>query len=316
MFLSNSFFLNRSFNESIESGINFLYSHQLPYGEFPVYACPNREMRENCYFDSSVFATALIINCISFIDHREVNEMINKACFFLSKEMSGPGLFQYFSSRNSRRLPFDLDDTCCASFSLRKNHPHIQLRDNISHIITNQNPEGLFYTWLGMSNDKNDVDSVVNANVICYLGSCRETENSIAWLIGTILEGKETDSHYYYLDDMFLYYTISRAYFNGVTSFNKTKKTIFNRIFERQRAGGLEDNLIIALAMSTLLNFDYKDEYSLKNLGDSLISKQSKDGSWHRTALFLGLESFYGSEELTTAFCLESLARFKNMFDS
>jgi hypothetical protein len=316
MFLSNSFFLNRFFNESIQSGINFLYSHQLPYGEFPVYACPYREMKENCYFDSSVFATSQIVNCISFIDHREVNEMIKKACFFLSEELVGPGLFQYFSSRNLRRLPFDLDDTCCASISLRKNHPHIQLRDNVSHIIHNQNTDGLFYTWLGISDDKNDVDSVVNANVICYLGSCRETENSIAWLIGTILEGKETDSHYYYLDDMFLYYAISRVYFNGVTSFHKTKETIFNRIIERQCVDGFEDDLTIALAMSTLMNFGYDDECILKNLGEILISKQSEDGSWQRTALFLGLESFYGSEELTTAFCLESLARFKNIFDS
>lgn len=311
----NSFFQKRSFNESITSGVNFLFSHQLPYGEFKVYACRDRKMNQGCYFDSSVFTTAQIMYCLSFIPNSTVDEMIKKSRSFLSDELTGPGLFQYYSSRNSRNLAFDLDDTSCASFSLRNTHPFIQLRYNISHIINNRNRDGLFYTWLGIPEEKNDVDSVVNANVICYLGACQEIENSVAWLIDTVLKGKERKSYHFYLDDLFLYYAISRAYFNGVTSLYETKETIFKRILERQSAdGSFGDDLITAVAMSTLLNFGCKNKYVLEKTGEYLISRQFEDGSWGKIALFIGPESFYGSEELTTALCLEALARFKDLF--
>jgi hypothetical protein len=317
MVVNNSFFQKRSFLESITSGINFLFSHQLPYGEFKVYACPNREMNLDCYFDSSVFATTQIMYCLNFISDPLIDEMIKKSRSFLSEELVGPGMFQYYSSRNSRKLAFDLDDTSCASFSLRNNHPFIQLRYNINHIINNRNQDGLFYTWLGIPEDKNDVDSVVNANVICYLGTCQETENSIAWLIDIVLKGNEKESYHFYLDDFFLYYAISRAYFNGVTSLSETKETIFKRILERQSAdGSFGDNLITAIAMSTLLNFGFNDKYVLEKTGEYLISRQFEDGSWGKIALFIGPESFYGSEELTSALCLEALAHFKNLFDS
>ena len=109
MATSNSFFQKRSFHESITLGVNFLFSHQLPYGEFKVYACPDREMDQNCYFDSSVFTTAQIIYCLNFIYNPIVDEMIKKSRSFLSEELVGPGLFQYYSSRNSKKLSFDLD---------------------------------------------------------------------------------------------------------------------------------------------------------------------------------------------------------------
>lgn len=305
---------NQAFLESIESGVNFLSSHQLPYGEFKVYACPYREMDKDCYFDSSVFATAQIVYCLNFIHNPAVEEMIKKSLSFLSEELSGYGLFQYYSSRNSRNLAFDLDDTSCASFSLRNDHPFIQLRYNISYIINNRNKDGLFYTWLGIPEDKNDVDSIVNANVICYLGLCQETEDSIAWLTDTILKGKEKESYHFYLDNLFLYYAISRAYFNGVTLLYNTRKTIIERVLERQSIdGSFGDYLMTAIAMSTLQNFEYDNRYVLEKAGEYLISRQFEDGSWSRIALFVGPDSFYGSEELTTALCLEALARLRSL---
>lgn len=311
MITNNSLCQNRSYHESITSGTNFLYSHQLSYGEFKIYACPNREMNKNCYFDSSIFATTLITYCLNFISDPIVDEIIKKSRSFLSKELIGPGLFQYYTSLNQRILFFDLDDTSNASLCLR-NHPFIQSKYNVIHIINNRNKNGLFYTWLGVSEDENNVDSVVNANVICYLGTCQETENSIAWLIDIILHGKEKGSYIYYLDDLFLYYAVSRAYFNGVTSLYQTKEKIFKKIFERQSIdGSFGDSLTTAIAMSTLLNFGYNDKSTLEKAGEYLVSKQSEDGSWDRIALYIaGSEAFYGSEELTCAFCLEALARF------
>src|SRR5215211_3053009 len=177
---------------SVRRGLRFLHDNQLPYGEFRTYASPSIDMRRT-YFDSSIFATTFVLFSIARINHPYVTVMTNNAISFLTEEMRGPGLFQYFTSKNARSIDFDLDCTACASVALQRSHPFIARGYNIGCFIENRNEAGLFYTWVGDAALANNVDSVVNANVVFYLGDRDVTKSACRYLIDIIKSDHESD---------------------------------------------------------------------------------------------------------------------------
>jgi hypothetical protein len=289
----------------IRRGLRFLHDHQLPYGEFRTYASPSTNMRVTS-FDSSVFVTTFVLYSIASIDCPRSTAMTKKAISFLTEEMRGPGLFQYYTSKNTNSIGFDLDDTACASVALQQSHPLVA--GNIEFLIENRNEAGLFYTWLGDRALENDIDSVVNANVVFYLGDRDETRSACRYLIDTIESGRESDSYYYYLNDMTLYYTVSRAYANGASSLAGAKEAILKNVLLRSKDdGSFGDELTTACAVCSLVNCEYKGVTRLRDAARYLQEHQSANGSWRRVAMFCQPGRYYGSEELTTALCLEAL---------
>lgn len=209
-----------------------------------------------------------------------------------------------------QKLQCDLDDTACASFALRNTHPIILMHYNIKDILHQRDDHGRFYTWFGLDPKINDIDSVVNANVICYLGDCKETELACKWLFDIIYLNREASSYHYYLNDITLYYTISRAYNNGAKQLFKVRDLIIRKILRLQKTNGsFGDELASGLAISTLINFHYWDADILDRAINYLCFKQQTNGSWKSCAMYCGSGLYYGSEELTTGFCLEALAR-------
>src|SRR5215218_3970657 len=131
------------FAPTVRRGLSFLHDNQLSYGEFKTYASPSVDMRRT-FFDSSIFATTFVLYSIARIDHPCVTAMTNKAISFLTEEMYGPGLFQYYTSRSDRSADFDLDDTACASVALLRRHPFIARGYNVGYFTKNRNEAGLF----------------------------------------------------------------------------------------------------------------------------------------------------------------------------
>lgn len=324
---------------SLSKALEFLHHSQLPYGEFRTYACPDDEMGEGCEFDSSPFATSLILYAISHVDSPIVHEMTAKALRFLQEEMEGPGLWRYWSSRNQRHrlLPPDLDDTCCISFVLKKNS--IPLPANRDIILANRGREGLFYTWLAprssstrlldpdvaallnreallmlaLSGQMDDVDCVVNANVLLYLGENDDTKGAVDYLVDIVLDGKEDECSHFYPDRICLYYMLSRAYLEGVHSLKSVRVPVKDRVVRTQdRDGSFGNELLTALAICTLLNFD-SPAPELHEAIPYLLNAQRKDGSWPRIPMYLGPAPYYGSEDLTTALCVEALSRSRHL---
>ena len=301
---------------AIEKAIDFLYHHQLPYGEFKTYISPNPRLEDQYLPDSTPFVTTLVLYSISFVDCPKVRKMTRKAVNFLTEEMEPPGVWRYWTSRTNQKPTPDLDDTSCASFVLKKYHPHID--SNIGIILGNRNDQGLFYTWIKNRTAQNDVDSVVNANVLLYLGEREETKAVCDYLNHIVLNDQEEGSYWYYLDHLTLYYMISRAYFNGVSSLRDARYTVVNKIISRQQKdGSFGNDLNTALAVCALFNFEYDNSAVLDPAIDYILNRQQKDGAWSRVAFYAGPEaplphSFWsGSEELTTAFCIEALARYR-----
>ena len=326
---------------SVSKAIDFLYHSQLPYGEFRTYASSEESLEKTFSFDSSPFVTSLVLYSISFIDNVRVREMTSKALDFLLDEVEGSGLWSYWSSRNSRHklLPPDLDDTCCISHILMQNHR--LLPSNTEIILANRNRDGQFYTWLVprptlgskfaeeinrvlkpaallpllLSGSIDDVDGVVNANVLFYLGENENTKKTIDYLVDIVLNETEGNCSRFYIDRHSFYYMLSRAYFNGVLSLAKTKDSVISRIIPMQdNDGAFGNELLTALAACSSLNFGSRISLLSKAIR-YLIRTQKKDGSWRRLPMFLGPAPYYGSEELTTAFCVEALGRYSLLLD-
>jgi Prenyltransferase and squalene oxidase repeat len=303
---------------SIIKAIDFLYRSQLPYGEFKIYASPNKDL-EGCSFESSPSVAAFVLYSTQFVDHPKVAEMKRKALNFLVEEMEAPGVWRFWSSRSQVRIDPDLDDTCYISFVLREHHPHILFGSNIQIILDNRNEQGLFYTWIRDRRAKNDVDSVLNANVLFYLGEREETQAACDYLNHIILTNQEEGSYLYYVGHCSLYYAMSRAFYNGVFSLGKSRDAIIDKITSRQQPdGSFGDDLNTAYAVCTLLNFRHCDNILLHRAVHRLLGQQMESGAWSKVAAAIGPPPWvwWGSEELTTAVSIEALARYHLLINS
>jgi hypothetical protein len=304
----------------IAKAAEFLDENQLYNGEFRSYLANNEDMLGmNALVDSCTFVTSCVSYCVRFLDDPGLTVMKRAALEFLVKQMRPPGVWKYFSYGYPTPIDSDLDDTACASFLLKHIHPDIREGRNVDIILGNRNEDGLFFTWVRKMGDENDVDSVVNANVLLYLGERKETEAVSEYLNAIVADRREPESYYYYLDDFALYYAMSRAYFNGVASLGAAKDNVISRIAGRQRGdGSFGSELLTALGVCSLLSYSYDDLDVLGCGIESLLDSQRADGSWSRTAYYVGgplppepHAGWCGSAELTTGFCLEALARFQ-----
>ena len=313
--------LRESLNQSISKAVDMLYQTQLSSGGFPNYISSDKGMEKECKFDSCVFSSTIIGYCLMFSKDEKVLRMIQKIGGFLIREMIYPGIWCYWSSESGSTITPDMDDTCCASFLLRKSRPYLLIDENIMFLLRNRNDEGLFYTWLNPLPDhveKNDIDSVVNGNVILYLGEREETKKVINFLNRIVLEDREKDTYWYYLNNLALYYMMSRAYFNGVTSLHQSADSIIHKVTSMQHQNGsFGDELNTALAVSTLMNYRFDDSLILRKGIEFLLDTQTETGMWKRRAFYAGPQYpkphsvWFGGEALTTALCFEALLRFE-----
>jgi hypothetical protein len=311
----------QSIQNAIKSGLGFLAENQISTGEFPSFMALDPEMKVMCVPESSIFPTALILHSLEFVSISS-HEMVTKACQFLVDEMTPPGLWRYWTERPggddvTRQIALDLDVTCCAALVLRRLRPEVSISGNIGIILGNMDEKGLFFTWIKDRKAGNDVDSVVNANVLCYLGERPGTQRVIDYLNEIVQINREADSYFYYLDDLALYYMMSRAFFHGVSSLKASRQLVGARVLKRLAEARIhEDPLLASLAFCTLLNYSFRPDHILQQALNSLMCTQQSDGGWPLTAFYAGPEFpvshsvWFGSRALTTGFCLEALARY------
>ena len=318
--------LRKSLIQSISEAVDILDQTQLPSGGFPNYMSSDKGMEKDCRFENCVFSSTIIGYCLMFSENEKVVQILQKIKEFLIREMLYPGIWCYWSFESSLRIIPDMDDTCCASFLLRKSHSHLLKGENITLLLHNRNENGLFYTWLNPSPDleeEHDIDSVVNGNVILYLGEREETRKTIDFLNRVVLEDREEDTYWYYLNNLALYYMMSRAYFNGVKSLHRSADAIIRKVTSMQsQNGSFGDELNTALAILTLMNYRFDDSATLRKGIEFLLDTQTKTGMWKKRAFYAGPRHpsphsvWFGAEALTTALCLEALLRFEGTIAS
>ena len=309
-------------HKALNKAIGFLYRNQTWSGRFRSYASPVQSMQEQCVPDITVFPTACILYSLQFVDGWRARRIRKKGLNFLIREKNSPGIWRYCADRAPMRLDPDLDVTCCCSFLLRGHCRDIGSGLNTERILRNRNAQGLFLTWLRGHNVPNDVDSVVNANTILYLGDRPETADACDYLNHIVNLGQEAGSYHYYLDDLSLYYMMSRAYFNGVRRLEESREAIERKSLARltnlEKPG---NSLVTALGICTLLNCAFRGTQILDELIHGLLDQQERDGGRPLIPFYAGPEPpaphavWFGSRELTTALCAEALSRYLKLRD-
>jgi len=301
---------------SLARALAFLRRRQDASGEVPVRMWREGEDPSAGAADHTLFTTACVLYALRHAGAGQADDLARAAVRFLIKEMRPPGVWSYWTADSGKRIDPDLDDTALISFLLRRHHPHVALGTNVEAILSARNETGLFCTWLRGPDLPNDVDAVVNANVVLYLGERPETEAACAHLRDCVLSGREAQSYRYYVDDAALHYAISRAWWHGVRSLAALRDPLVEKALGRQRAdGSFGDALCTAWTVSTLMNMGADCSDAIGRALSSLLARQSPDGGWPAIAAFAGPEPpapatiRWGSQELTTAACVEALAR-------
>jgi hypothetical protein len=335
-------------SSSIERGLEFLHRRQLPMGEFELLTWHDLTRANEWVVDSSPFSTALIAYSLSFSDSKEAREMIGRASQFLLAEMEDGGLWRYWPKKHHLHtlLPPDLDDTACASIALRQSG--VAFPSNINLISLNCDRRGLFYTWMTprwplppnfaylrlvlpelldpvkfygfwkySESSRDDIDGVVNANVLFYLGESDRTRPVIDYLIEIVRKRKESVCDKWYWNRFSFYYAISRNFYAGVRAFEVVREEVIARIVE----GAGEDGRIganaldTALAVCALQNWGSAPPALLARAVRFLLDAQGADGEWPAIVFYYGgpkRRNGWGSQELTTGFCLEALLRARS----
>ena len=306
---------------AIEKGLAYLESAQLPSGEIPIEMSPTPEMSGQCVRDPVVFPAALAARVLSITP--SAARVRSRAVDFLVREMEPDGLWRYPSSEHPGHdwIPLDVDDTSIASAALaRAGRP---FPNNRALLLANRNRRGLFKTWIvrwwphprktyrffrDSTAKVGDVDAVINANVVIYLGLCEETRPAIAHMLAVLRANGEMMSTKWYESRFIVWYFFSDA-------LREIAPEAGEMIVPRVEAATPRNALDLALAASTLELWDRAPDVQ------PLLDAQLPSGAWPRAGFYhAGLKRisatelqptppWWGSEALTTVLAVEALSR-------
>lgn len=293
-------------------GIQFLRRVQLPGGELSVLASGKP--------DPSIFPTAVMAHSLSFAPG--ASDVRERALDFLAAEMQPGGVWKHWPRTHPQHafLLADLDDTACAAAVLTRAGRDVP--DNRMLLLKNRNRRGLFRTWLldyrhplamyafftRTSAKPFDADAVVNANVLFYLGEIPAVVDS---LLAVLREDRERHCDKWYDNPFVVWYFFSRALQRNAP---EAGELIVKKIAAARPASALDR----ALAICALRHWNQPADAGL------LLEQQLDTGAWPAAPFYHGGRArkrdgtfapphpdtpHWGSEELTTAFCIEALAR-------
>ena len=306
---------------AIEKGVAFLESAQLPSGEVPIETSPTPEMSGECVRDPVVFPAALAARALSITP--SAARVRSRALDFLEREMEPDGLWRYPSSEHPGHdhIPLDVDDTSIASSALAAAGRHFP--NNRASLLANRARSGLFKTWIvrwwphprktyrffrDSTAELGDIDAVINANVVIYLGNCKETQAAIAHMLEVLRANGEMMSTKWYESPFTVWYFFSHA-------LHEITPEAGEMIVPRIEAESPRNALHLALAASTLRLWKQAPDVQ------PLLDAQLPSGAWQRAGFYhAGLKRvspnefqptppWWGSEALTTLLAIEALSR-------
>ncbi|MCE2493740.1 MAG: hypothetical protein J4F40_14240, partial [Alphaproteobacteria bacterium] len=278
------------------------------------------------HFEKPPFVTALCMLALESCDEARARAICASTRDYLAQTIEYPGLWRYY-----RHLPTDLDSTALCSLAIG-NHPWIFLGRNVPHMLANRDEEGRFTTWM-LADDEPDVvsrfrlesDPVVNANVIAYLGDRPETRGAQRWLAALITEGHLEGLSKWYPDAVTIYYAMSRAMARARPALDRLWPIVADRILALRNDKSEFGNVLqTAQAVSALYNIGSLESVDARRLVERFMGSQRQDGSWPELLAF-GDQSLkwgtigqigHGSESMTSAFCIEALARLVEILTS
>ena len=305
--------------ESIRRGLDFLESGIDENGAWHCIRFNTADPDIPRHFERPPFISAFCVLALESCDEPKARAMCAATRAYLVDTMEYPGLWRYY-----RHLPQDLDSSALCSLVIG-NHPWILLERNVPEILANRDENDRFQTWI-LADDEPDVvstfrieaDPVVNANVIAYLGDRPETRAALQWLEGLIIEDNLEGTSKWYPDTASIYYAITRALLRVPSALDPLRPVLADRILGLRDGKGEFGNILqAAQAVSALYNIGSLEGIDAEHQALGFLDSQRGDGSWPELLAFgdqelkWGLvgQIGHGSELVTSAFCIEALAR-------
>ena len=312
---------------AIAAGVAFLSGAQLPNGELSVKTW--RPAAPDWVHDPSIFGTALITKSLEGLPGTE--PLRNRACDFIEAQRERHGVWRHWTRGHAQfnYVPLDLDDTSVACVALRQNGRPVP--DNRALFLANRDDRGLFFSWISLRarwvpnfaywwislihmlhpvysimfyyitpSERHDVDAVVNANVLYYLGRSQDTEAVVGYMLGILREQRETNCDKWYDSPFVVWYFFSRA-------LRLAGEDAAGIVLERLNSVQPRSALERALATCVRLDWNERpDDDAIR----ALLDAQLPSGAWPLAPFYKGGRVRWGSEELTTGFCIEALSRW------
>ena len=320
---------------AVRRAVEYLARRQQPSGQFQILV--GLDLDEGVD-DPSIFATCLIGQSLRWCTAPGAEPLRQRAADFVLAQKEGAGLWRHWTRGhpNYHMIPYDVDDAACASALLRQEGRPVP--DNSGYILANRDPEGRFYSWIiarwpppppalwpflrhrvrrprearrfwtQTPSEPDDIDAVVNAHVLVYLGDGDHAPPVVSHLLG-VLERREEPADKWYPSPRFFYYAVARAS-EAVPALNEARAAICSRI---AAAAGPDGSLgggpvETALALIALARWDA--EPGLRERAAAYLERtQEGDGSWPVAPVYHGDTTLWGSRELSTGLCAEALAR-------
>lgn len=235
-------------------------------------------------------------------------------------------------------IPPDVDDIAVISALLRAEG--VSVPDNRALLLANRDSSGRFFTWVTprlrwnrnlqywkvslkqlrrprltrwfwdtAAARRDDVDCVVNANVLMYLGQGPWAASVVDFVLECVRQDVVQQHDKSYHRPLSIGYFVSGAYASGILDLKPAREYIADPTTNtyRECAGFGRTPLETAMGICTLLNFGVDSD--LTDAMRTLLDSQRSDGSWERGEVVRGGPSRWGSAAWTTAFCLEALVR-------
>jgi hypothetical protein len=300
-------------SEAISLGLRYISRSQTPLGSFPVrtgnWTANDQHIGSPGRNEHCIYGSALVLECMNVLEARDYpvdRAMMALVRRHLLAQAEHGGLYRYPISGYS--LPPDVDDTCCASSALKSAHPRFLWRENANAILTARNSTGVFGTWIGATGWPDMVDVGVNANALLYLGDRNETLSAASFVSDSMTLPDPTSQSPYYPNLAFLSYLVLRAYLNGARTLATAAEMGSTLI--TPSASGRPFSEVIATCVNMMMPTSNPQPQGSLTLAHRLCGWQQTDGSWPFEVLYRSRDENFGHEVLTTAVCLEALARF------
>jgi hypothetical protein len=297
--------------DAISRGLTFLAGNQLRSGAFASYECGAESGRCPSPDQSTLCVTAFVAAAISSAGSDKADTIIAKSINWFLSEMRGPGLWS-FSPKNAKcKVPLDIDTTALVSWLFQQYR--VSFPNNRDLLLANRDEKGRFFLWL-LDDPFNPSalqqlfgddpqDSVVDANIIAYLGRGPWVPPVIASFEQSLVSG-EGNLFPCYTDELVLAYGISRALLRGVKELHELRPLIAHML--EKRADARDNVLLKCFVLRSALAFSLPECVSIDAI-ERILQTQQADGSWPAFPMLQRFGSYFGSRALTTGMCIEVL---------
>jgi hypothetical protein len=338
---------------AIKKALAFLKKVQLPHGEFKTLLASDVSLSDGVFDGSPFVTSFVLHTLSHFERNSIGDMADKALRFLEDEmELGGVWRYYSVREWKHCRIPPDLDDTATASYALRlfgrrvpsnrwifqncrDSYGRYQtwivasgtkaLKLKLIRLLTEINarwrlpimpPEHLDNPRFRSAIDMvpfDDVDPVVNANVILYLGESVETRTAINYIIDFVKSGVPNSFSHYYTDPLVLFYMVTRASISSAPSLTDCESAIVGNTIARQKLDGSFDTPLSTALGSAVLSMLAPSEKATELAIRVLLKSQRDDGSWERYALYSGPLEHWGSEELSTAIALEAIEHYRKV---